>query len=156
MMMMNYRCSRCGHSHQASTCTLKAPCKTCIQRHLERRETFKLQPIADVLYLDCPTYNHKVLLKVSEVIIRNGVRSLEAYAVLDHGFQWTILLHAAKKLGLHNEPDVLDFCIIYQEIQVFHGAAVSFILSPAAELKRRFKLNLFSNHREITAQLIAL
>lgn len=116
MMMMNHRCGRCGRSHQASTCTLKAPCTTCIQRHVlvlhelnERRETFKLQPIADVLYLDCPTYNHKVLLKVGRVI-RNGVRSLETYTVLDDGSRRTILLHAAaKKLGLYNKPDVLGF-----------------------------------------------
>ncbi len=59
-----------------------------------------------------------MLLKISKVIIRKGDRSLEVYAVLDDGSEWSLLLHAAaKKLSLRT---------VRQEMQVLHGAAVSF------------------------------
>lgn len=144
----NRRCWRCGRNHQASKCTLKAPCRTCKRRHLSvlhevnvRTEATKPQPTADVLYLDRPTYNRKVLLKVTKVIIRNGSRSIEAYAVLDDGSERTILLHAAaEELGLRGRPEDIALRTIRQEIQPVHGSAVSFIVSPAAEPKRRFKI----------------
>lgn len=144
----NHRCWRCGRGHQASKCTLKAPCKMCKRRHLSvlhevnvRTEATQSQPTADVLYLDRPTYNRKVLLKVTKVIIRNGDRSIEAYAVLDDGSERTILLHAAaKELGLKGRPEDIALRTIRQEIQPVHGSAVSFIVSPAADPKRRFKI----------------
>lgn len=144
----NHRCWRCGRSHQASKCTLKAQCKMCKRRHLlvlhevnARTEATQPQPTADVLYLDRPTYNRKVLLKVTKVIIKNGNRSLEAYAVLDDGSERTILLHAAaEELGLKGRPEDLALRTIRQEIQPVHGASVSFVVSPAAEPKRRFKI----------------
>lgn len=144
----NHRCWRCGRNHQASKCTLKAPCKVCKRRHLlvlhevnVRTEATQPQPTADVLYLDRPTNNRKVLLKVTKVIIRNGNRSIEAYAVLDDGSERTILLHAAaEELGLKGRPEDIALRTIRQEIQPVHGSAVSFVVSPAAEPKRRFKI----------------
>lgn len=144
----NHRCWRCGRSHQASKCTLRALCKMCKRRHLlalhevnTRTKVTQTQPTADVLYLERPTYNRKVLLKVTKVIIKNGSRSLEAYAVLDDGSERTILLHAAaEELGLKGMPEDLQLRTIRQEIQPVHGTAVSFVISPAAEPKRRFKI----------------
>lgn len=33
-LRINNKCWRCGRNYQAAKCTLKAPCKTCIRRHL--------------------------------------------------------------------------------------------------------------------------
>lgn len=161
----NNRCWRCGRGHQAAKCTLKAPCKTCNRRHLlvlhevnERTED-GVQPPAEaqaesyltnttskVLYADRPTYDCKVLLKISKVIIRNGSQSMEAYAVLDDGSERTILLHSAvQELGLIGKPEKLALRTVRQELHVLHGAAVSFTISPASEPKRRYKIqNAFS------------
>lgn len=144
----NHRCWRCGRSHQASTCTLKTTCKMCKRRHLSvlhevnvRPEATRPRPPADVMYVDRPTYNRKVLLKITKVIIRNGKRSIEAYAVLDDGSERTILLHAAaEELGLKGRPEDIALRTIRQEIQPVRGSAISFIISPAAEPKRKFKI----------------
>lgn len=94
-----------------------------------------------VLYVDRPTYNCKALLKISKVTIRRGNRSLEAYAVLDDGSERTILLHAAaKKLGLKGKPEDLALRTVRQELQVLHGEAVSFTVSPMDEPKKQFKI----------------
>ncbi|XP_049329393.1 uncharacterized protein LOC111189354 [Astyanax mexicanus] len=152
----NNGCWRCGRGHQAAKCTLKAPCKMCNRRHLavlhdvnERAEA-KANPVensclvstaSEVLYVDRPTYNRKVLLKVSKVVLSNGDRSMEAYAVLDDGSERTIILHtAAKKLGLKGQPEDLVLRTVRQDLQVLHEAAVSFMVSPVAEPKRKFKI----------------
>lgn len=161
----NNRCWRCGRGHQAAKCTLKAPCKTCNRRHLlvlhevNDRAEHEAQPPAEVraesclantvnkvLYVDRPTYDCKVLLKISKVIIRNGNQSMEAYAVLDDGSERTILLHSAvQKLGLVGKPEKLALRTVRQELQVLHGAAISFTISPASEPKKRYEIqNAFS------------
>lgn len=160
----NNRCWRCGRGHQAAKCTLKAPCKTCNRRHLlvlhevNEREDESQPPaeakaescftntVSQVLYADRPTYNCKVLLKISKVIIRNGNRSMEAYAVLDDGSERTILLHSAvQDLGLIGKPEKLALRTVRQELQVLHGAAISFTISPASEPKKSYEIqNAFS------------
>ncbi|KAJ8334196.1 hypothetical protein SKAU_G00398350 [Synaphobranchus kaupii] len=95
----------------------------------------------EVLYVDRSTYSHKVLLKVSKVLLRNGSKSLEAYAVLDDGSEWTIILHAADQhLGLQRQPEKLALRIVREDLQVLHGVAVSFTVSPAAELWKKFQI----------------
>lgn len=144
----HHRCWRCGRSHLAAKCTLKTPCKKCKQRHLlvlhevnVRTQAAQPGTSADVMYVDRPTYNRKVLLKITKVIIRNGNRSIEAHAVLDDGSERTILLHAAaEELGLRGRPEDIALRTIRQEIQPVRGSAVSFTVSPAAEPKRRFKI----------------
>lgn len=94
-----HKCWHCGQSYQAFKCTLNAPCKTCNWRHLivlykvnKRTEICKLQSTADILYLNCLTYNCKVLLNASEIIIINCDRFLGVYTVLDDGSQRSSLL----------------------------------------------------------------
>ncbi|KAE8276983.1 hypothetical protein D5F01_LYC25284 [Larimichthys crocea] len=154
----NNRCWRCGRGHQAAKCTLKAPCKTCNRKHLlvlhevnERAEvetpettsagSCLVNTTSRVLYVDRPTYNCKVLLKINKVTIRKGNRSLEAYAVLDDGSERTILLHAAaKKLGLKGKPEDLALRTVRQELQVLHGETVSFTISPVDDPKKQFRI----------------
>lgn len=62
----------------------------------KRTETGKLQSTADILYLDRLTYNRKVLLNASKVIM-NCDRFLGMYTVLDDGSQQSSLL-------LYNQP----------------------------------------------------
>lgn len=92
-----------------------------------------------VLYVDRPAYGCKVLLKISKVIIRNGNKSLEAFAVLQDGSERTILLHAAaRKLGLKGKPEELALRTVRQELQMLRGVAVSFTISPVAEPDKRY------------------
>ncbi|KAJ8369137.1 hypothetical protein SKAU_G00091650 [Synaphobranchus kaupii] len=70
---------------------------------------------------------------------KNGGRSLEAYAVLDDGSERTILLHAAaQELGLRGQPEDLALRTVRQDVQILHGAAVSFMVSPASQPKKVF------------------
>ncbi|XP_024865045.1 uncharacterized protein LOC119617585 [Kryptolebias marmoratus] len=155
----NNKCWRCGRNHQAAKCTLKAPCKTCGRRHLlvlhEVNERVEEGPAPEppsvesclvntankVRYVDRPVYNCKVLLKISKVLLRNGDKSLETYAVLDDGSERTILLQsAAKLLGLKGSKEVLDLRTVRQEVEKLHGAAVSFTISPAANPDKTYNI----------------
>lgn len=154
----NNRCWRCGREHRSAECDLKMCCKTCNSRHLlalhdvserslaktdkaERRpdqvkssESNPLSvPSADqVLYIGKPPQGHRVLLKVSKVILRHGDQTLETYAVLDDGSERTLLLQpAVQQLGLEGQPEDLPLRTVRQELQTLHGAAVSFSISPA-------------------------
>lgn len=166
----NNKCWRCGRNHQAAKCTLKAPCKTCGRRHLlvlhevnERaeEEPTSVSPSAEsclvntankVMYVDRPVYNCKVLLKISKVVLRNGDKSLETYAVLDDGSERTILLQpAAKQLGLKGSKEVLALRTVRQEVEKLHGAAVSFTISPAANPDK-----VYSIHNAFTAEQLSL
>ncbi len=56
---------------------------------------------------------------------------MEAYAVLDDGSEWTIILHdAMQKLRLVGEPEDLVLRTVRQDTQIIHGAAVTFTVSP--------------------------
>ena len=102
-------------------------CKSCNKRHLlvlhelnsmapekadrsqdrvPQADSSLLNTAQEVLYVDRPPGGRKVLLKVSKVLLRNGDRTLESYAVLDDGSERTILLHsAAQELGLEGQPE---------------------------------------------------
>lgn len=144
------RCWRCGHGHQAANCTLKTLCPTCNKKHLlvlhEVNDQVKpyqqnTVPSSAVLYVDRPTSGSKVLLKVAKVLIRNGNRAMEAYAVLDDGSERTIILHdAVEKLGLVGEPEDLMLRTVRQDTQVIHGAAVTFTVSPTANPNKVYKI----------------
>nr|XP_021334729.1 uncharacterized protein LOC101884915 [Danio rerio] len=154
----NNRCWCCGRSHHASKCTLKSPCKTCNRRHLcilhdvnertvdstetaTKENSCLVNTTKDVLYVDRPVYSRKVLLKVSKVIITNGDKSIEAYAVLDDGSERTILLHtAAQELNLKGQPEDLILRTVRQDQQVLHGAAVSFTVSPVSNKHKKFSI----------------
>ena len=155
-------CWRCGRDHRARECNLKMKCKTCNQRHLmvlhevserfperpekapnptETENSVLLNTTNEVLYVDRPAAGRKVLLKISKVLLRNGDRSMEAFAILDDGSERTILLHAAaQQLGLKEHPETITLRTVRQELQVLHGAAVSFTISPAADPTRLYHI----------------
>lgn len=109
-------------------------------------------PTEEILYIDRLLEGRKVLLKVSKVVLRNGDRTMEAYAILDDGSERTILLHsAAQQLGLKGEPEDLPLRTVRQELQMLHGAMVSFTISPAAEPHR-----VFSVQQAFTAKPLGL
>ncbi|KAK7913314.1 hypothetical protein WMY93_013525 [Mugilogobius chulae] len=155
----NHRCWRCGREHRSSECDLKMSCKTCNSRHLialhevseknpaksdkaEKRsepantsesELVPSRAGEGVFYIGKPPQSSHVLLKVCKVILRHSDQALETYAVLDDGSERTLLLHtAAQKLGLEGQPEDLPLRTVRQELQVLHGAAVSFTISPAS------------------------
>lgn len=106
----------------------------------------------EVFYVDRPVDSRKVLLKVSKVLIRNGDRVMESYAVLDDGSERTILLHeAAQRLSLKGEPEDLILRRVRKDQQVLHGAAVSFTVSPVSEPQKEFAI-----HGAFTVELLSL
>ncbi len=73
----------------------------------------------------------KVLLKVIEVTLQNGNKSLDTYALLDDGSERTILLHsAAQTLQLRGKSESLKLRTVRQDVQTLNGATVSFTLIP--------------------------
>lgn len=158
---MGRRCWRCGRSHQTSKCTLKAKCKRCDRRHLEvlhyvnsnsdssgkgdikeaEGSVGRASSTSQTLYLDRPTSGKQVLLKLSRVVIQNGDKSLETYAVLDDGSERTILLHeAAQRLGLRGTVEDLALRTVRQEVHTIHGSSVSFSIAPALQPGRSFQI----------------
>lgn len=149
---------------EVTECNLKMACKTCNRRHLlvlhdindkaqEKTEKgewrFQMVPsktsvlnlTEEILYIDRPPEGLKVLLKVCKVILRNGTRALETFAILDDGSERNILLHpAAQQLGLQGEPEYLPIRTIRHESQVLQGAMVSFTIASAAEPHRVFQI----------------
>ena len=93
-------------------------------------------------YLDHPSDCNRVLLKVVEVTLQNGCRSLDTYAILDDGSEQTILLHPAfQKLHLASEPESLKLRTARQDIQTLNGAAVSFTLIPKAHPRKSYAIS---------------
>ena len=141
-------CWRCGRDHHARECNLKMRCKTCNRRHLmvlhEVSERVPERPVNttnEVLYIDRPAAGRKVLLKLSKVLLRNGDKTMEAFAILDDGSECPILLHAAaQQLGLKGQSEDITLRTVRQELQVLYGAAVSFTISPATEPKRLYHI----------------
>ncbi|XP_067233763.1 uncharacterized protein [Chanodichthys erythropterus] len=144
------RCWRCGRGHQAANCTLKTLCPTCNKKHLlvlhdvngqVKSPQESTAPSSAVLYVDRPTSGSKVLLKVIKVLIKNGNRAMEAYAVLDDGSERTIILHdAVEKLAIEGEPEDLVLRTVRQDTQVIHGAAVTFTVSPIVNPSKAYKI----------------
>lgn len=148
-------------------------CKNCSSRHLlalhdiNKRATVGREQAAattdctraplnstteEVLYIDRLLEGRKVLLKVSKVVLRNGNRTMDAYAILDDGPERTILLQsAAQQLGLKGEPEDLPLRTVRQERQILHGAMVSFTISSVTDPHRVFSIN-----RAFTAKRLGL
>lgn len=155
------RCWRCGRGHSSAKCTLKAKCKRCDRRHLDvlhdvnssseamrkgsiktsQKDANSMEPASQTLYLDRPASSKQVLLKLSRVILQNGDKSLETYAVLDDGSERTILLYeAAQCLGLQGEVENLALRTVRQEVHTIHGRAVSFSISPVSNPDRSYSI----------------
>ncbi len=91
------------------------------------------------LYLDHPSDCKKVLLKVVEVTLQNGNRSLDTYALLNDGSERTILLHsAAQTLQLRGKSESLKPRTVRQDVQTLNGATVSFTLIPKAHPNKSY------------------
>lgn len=152
-----HRCWRCGRGHSSSKCTLKAKCKRCERRHLDvlhevnanvdvmsksnnrTSEESSVSPTSQALYLDRPTSSRQVLLKLIRVIIQNGDKSLETYAVLDDGSERTILLNeAAQRLDLQGEIEDLALRTVRQDVHTIHGRSVSFFIAPVSHPDRSY------------------
>ncbi|XP_073719442.1 uncharacterized protein [Misgurnus anguillicaudatus] len=100
-----------------------------------------MEPSIQTLYLDRPASSKQVLLKLSRVILQNGDKSLETYAVLDDGSERTILLYeAAQRLGLHGEVENSALRTVRQEVHTIHGRAVSFSISPVSNPDRSYSI----------------
>lgn len=143
------RCWRCGRGHHAANCTLKVLCPTCNRKHLQAlhnvneqsRATEEAVPASAVLYVDRPTCDNKILLKVTKVLLQNGHKSMEAYAILDDGSERTIILQeAVQKLNLKGQPEDLVLRTVRQDTQTIHGAAVTFTVSSVAYPRKPFRI----------------
>jgi len=135
------RCWRCLRDHFATQCDLKGRCSQCNGKHLHILCNINQRQVQN-LYLDHPSDCNKVLLKVVEVTLHNGNRSLDTYAILDDGSERTILLHpAAQTLQLKGKSENLKLRTVRQDVQTLNGASVSFTLIPKAHPKKSYVIN---------------
>ncbi|KAK0132488.1 Gag-Pro-Pol polyprotein [Merluccius polli] len=134
------RCWRCARDHFANQCDLKGRCNQCNGKHLQVLCNINQRQVQN-FYLDHPSDCNKVLLKVVDVTLRNGNKSLDTYAILDDGSERTILLHpAAQKLQLMGEPESLTLRTVRQDVQTLNGATVSFTLIPKAHPDKSYAI----------------
>lgn len=83
-----------------------------------------------------------MLLKMVKVLLYNGKRRIETYAILDDGSERTILLHsAAHELGLQGPSEDLALRMIRQDISTVPGRSVSFSVSSAFHPQKRFRIH---------------
>ncbi|KAL3977711.1 MFS transporter (organic anion transporter) [Sarotherodon galilaeus] len=144
----NKRCWRCARTHQAAKCDLRKACASCMGRHLQilcevnQRPRTEVNPVVRTLYFDKPSDCPSVLLKVVKVLLRNGKRTLETYAVLDDGSQRTMLLtSAAQHLYLTGKAEKLSLRTVHQEVETIQGSSVSFKISPIAHPEKTYTIN---------------
>ncbi|XP_054623571.1 uncharacterized protein LOC129176971 [Dunckerocampus dactyliophorus] len=91
------------------------------------------------VYLDQPNRSTEVMLKVVKVLLHNGDRVLETYAVLDDGSERSLLLpHAVQRLRLTSEPETLTLRTVHQRITQLHGASVSFHVSSLSKPQEKY------------------
>ncbi|KAL3976382.1 hypothetical protein ACER0C_022268 [Sarotherodon galilaeus] len=145
----NKRCWRCARTHQAAKCDLRKDCATCMGRHLQilcevnQRPRTEVNPVVRTLYFDKPSDCPSVLLKVVKVLLRNGKRTLETYAVLDDGSQRTMLLtSAAQHLYLTGKAEKLSLRTVHQEVETIQGSSESFKISPIAHPEKTYSIPL--------------
>ncbi|XP_028306550.1 uncharacterized protein LOC114465615 [Gouania willdenowi] len=151
------RCFKCGRNHAAQDCNLKRPCKTCKELHLTILHDYIQQIQTNVnmittptarIYLDRPNRSQHVMLKVVKVILRNGDRALETYAVLDDGSERSIILpQAVRQLNLCGQPETLYLQTIHQNVGKLQGSSVSFDLSPTCMPSKKYRI-----HQAFTAE----
>lgn len=151
-MKANKRCWRCARSHQAAQCDLKRPCNLCQGKHLvvlhevndrslgpiTKEESCLVSSTTEILYVDRPPKDNRVLLKVVRVLLRHGSRTIATYAILEDGSERTMLLSAAAELGLQGTSEDLPLRTIRQDGETLHGSTVSFHISPAVQPKTIF------------------
>ncbi|XP_028296698.1 uncharacterized protein LOC114458488 [Gouania willdenowi] len=136
----NKRCWKCGRGHQPDSCTLKKPCATCGEQHLQilheassstNRSVLTLSTASSMVYLDQAAHSGRVMLKVVPVTLHSKGRSLLTHAILDDGSERTIILSAAVHyLQLEKTVESIKLRTIRQEVSELKGANVTFNISP--------------------------
>lgn len=112
------KCWRCGCGHAPESCTLKKLCSTCNKQYLlilhyvvaqdPQLNILTISAPANTVYLDHASHSGRVMLKVVPVLLCHCKRTLKTYAVLDDGFESTVILTAAvKHLGLCGQEESL-------------------------------------------------
>lgn len=135
------RCHRCGRRHKADKCTLKKTCNVCKELHLTILHDANLVKTTnnhmvassspELLYMDQPNRSHKVMLKVVNVFLHKGGRTLATHAILDDGADHSVVLpEAVQILQLQNQPETISLCTVRQDVVQLNGASVSFGISP--------------------------
>ncbi|KAG1930137.1 hypothetical protein F2P79_022559 [Pimephales promelas] len=129
----------------------EAGCKTCKVLHLTILHEVALQTQKSVLlvnvpnsqvYLDRPNRSPKVMLKVVKVLLHNGDKAMETYAVLDDGSERSIVLpQAVEQLNLTTVPETLKLRTIRQDVHQLNGASVSLSVSPLNRPTKMFQIN---------------
>lgn len=83
-----------------------------------------------MVYPDHARHSGHIMLKVVPVQLCHGKRTLNTHAVLDDGFERTIILAtAAQHLDLHGEEELFNLKTIRQDVVKLQGIAVSFKVS---------------------------
>lgn len=97
---------------------------------------------SELLYVDQPNRSHKVMLKVVNVFIHNGEKTLKTYEVRDDGVDRSILLpQAVQHLGLTTEPETISLHTVRYDIVQLDGASMSFEISPLNQPNERHAIN---------------
>ncbi|KAL7870900.1 hypothetical protein SRHO_G00083970 [Serrasalmus rhombeus] len=149
-------CWRCDRLHQAAQCDLQKPCSLCKRRHLRilhevndrpqrdqpKAKSYLVNTPTQLLYLNKPASNTRVLLKVVRVLLRCKECTLDTFAILDDGSECTILLpEATRSLGLKGTPESLTLRTIRHDIQMLHGSSVSFQISSFSQPQRHYQVS---------------
>lgn len=101
--------------------------------------------------MDRPNASSKVLLKVSRVILRNGGKELDIYAILDDGSERTMLLYeAAQQLDLQGPAEDIVLRTVRQDIRIIHGAVVLFSVASVAQTNERFTIERAFTAKELS------
>jgi len=145
------RCNKCGRMHKTDKCTLKRPCNICKEIHLtilhdvnvnKSATVMLISSPSELLYMDKPNRSNKVMLKIVNVCLHNGERTLITHAVLDDGANRSILLpEAVQFLGLTTQPETISLRTVRQDIVQLNGASVSFEISPINQPTERHLIN---------------
>ena len=135
----NKRCWKCGRGHQPDNCTLKKPCATCGDQHLQilhesisstNKSVLAVSTVSSAIYLDQVTHSGRVMLKVVPVKLHSKGKTLSTHAILDDGCEITIILRSAVHyLQLDRAEESLKLRTIRQEVSELQRASVSFDVS---------------------------
>lgn len=99
-----------------------------------------MQPVT--YYLDPDLRSSCVLLKMVKVMLYNGQKKLETYAILDDGSERKIILQkAAQELQLNGQDESLALRTIRQDLKTVSENSVSFSISSATRPQKRFRIH---------------
>lgn len=128
-------CRKCGRNHTEDQCTVKHPCKTCKETQLTvlhkyiqetKRKVYRVSLFPTKVCLDRPNRSQRIMVKVVKVLLHNGHRWMETYAVLDDGSERSIVLpQVVQQLNLVCHLETLLLQTVHQSVKQLNGASVS-------------------------------